>query len=60
MSSKSESSNLQYLFFVIVYVAGRIECLEILFKLGTDVNCKDKKVSVCYNVLQDFFARWYM
>ena len=46
MSSKSEFSNLQYLYFVIVYVVGRIECLEILFKSGTEVNCKDKKVLV--------------
>ena len=60
MSSKSVSGNLQYLFFVIVSVVGRIECLEILFKSGTEVNCKDKKVSVCYNVLQDFFVRRYM
>ena len=47
MSSKSESGNLQYLFFVIVHVVGRIDCLEILFKSGTEVNCKDKKASLC-------------
>ena len=33
--------------FLIVHVVGRIECLEILFKSGTEVNCKDKKVSLC-------------
>ena len=47
MSSKSVSGNLQYLFVVIVSVVGRIECLEILFKSGTEVNCKDKKASLC-------------
>ena len=57
MSSKSEFSNLQYLYFVIVYVVGRIECLEILFKSGTEVNCKDKKVSLCYNVITGFFLQ---
>ena len=23
---------------------GRIECLEVLFKAGAEINCKDKKV----------------
>lgn len=29
---------------IIVDLLGRIECLEVLFKAGAEVNCKDKKV----------------
>lgn len=32
-------------YFVITFdLLGRIECLEVLFKAGAEINCKDKKV----------------
>ena len=36
--------NITWCLIITVDLLGRIECLEMLFKAGAEINCKDKKV----------------